>query len=290
MSDAKSKTLRELLQPGAGIVIPGAANALTARMVQAAGFPVVHLSGAGVANMHLGLPDMGLVSVSEMVAHVAAVHDAVDIPLIADGDTGFGNALDLVRTVRLYERAGANAIQLEDPVFPKRCGHFENKSVVPAAEMKQKIRAAVDARRSADFLVGARTDARSIEGLDAAIDRMRGYREAGADLLFVEAPLSRDELARIARELPGPHLADVVHGGKTPMLERDEFAALGYAGILYANAAMQAAMLAMQRTLAALRRTGSLRGAEAALMSFADRQACVDHAGWVERERRYIGS
>lgn len=279
--------LRALLQPGAGLVIPGAANALAARLVQAAGFPVVYLSGAGVANTHLGAPDMGLVSVSEMVAHVAAVREAVQIPLVADGDTGFGNALNLMRTVRLYERAGANAIQLEDQVFPKRCGHFEGKSVVPAAEMVGKIHAALDARHSADFLVMARTDARATEGLDAALERMRLYQQAGADLLFIEAPLSRDELARIPRELPGPHIANVVHGGKTPMLAREDFAALGFAGILYANAAMQAAMQAMQQTLATLHRDGSLQAVQGELMSFADRQAAVDQAGWVALERRY---
>lgn len=279
--------LRSLLQPGAGVVIPGAANALAARLVQAAGFPVVYLSGAGVANTLLGAPDMGLVSVSEMADQVAAVREAVRIPLVADGDTGFGNALNLVRTVRLFERAGANAIQLEDQVFPKRCGHFEGKAVVPAAEMVGKIHAALDARHSAEFLIIARTDARAIEGLDAALERMRLYQQAGADLLFIEAPLSRDELARIPRELPGPHIANVVHGGKTPMLPREDFAALGFAGILYANAAMQAAMLAMQQTLAALQRDGSLQAVGDRLMSFADRQAAVDQAAWVAMEQRY---
>lgn len=284
---AKPSSLRRLLQPGAGVVIPGAANALAARLVQAAGFPVVYLSGAGVANTLLGMPDMGLVSVSEMADQVAAVREAVQIPLVADGDTGFGNALNLVRTVRLFERAGANAIQLEDQVFPKRCGHFEGKAVVPVAEMVGKIHAALDARRSNEFLVIARTDARAIEGLDAALERMRLYQQAGADLLFIEAPLSRDELARIPQELPGPHIANVVHGGKTPMLPREEFAALGFAGILYANAAMQAAMLAMQQTLAALQRDGSLQAAGDRLMSFADRQAAVDQAAWVALEQRY---
>jgi 2-methylisocitrate lyase-like PEP mutase family enzyme len=218
------------------------------------------------------------------------VREAVNIPLVADGDTGFGNALNLVRTVRLYERAGANAIQLEDQVFPKRCGHFENKSVIPAHEMVQKIKAAVDARHSSEFLILARTDARATEGLDAAMERMRAYAEAGADLLFLEAPLTRAELARVPREVPGAHIANVVHGGNTPMLERDDFAALGFAGILYANAAMQSAMLAMKRMLASLQRTGSLAEAADDLLSFEDRQKFVGYADWIAMEKRYTGA
>ena len=287
MPDPSTQNLRDLLKPGAGVVIPGAANALAARIIESAGFPVVYMTGAGIANSYLGAPDMGLTSVTEMAAHLAAFREAVDIPIVADGDTGFGNALNLVRTIRLYERAGANAIQLEDQTFPKRCGHFDNKSVVGKAEMVQKIKAAVDTRRSADFLILARTDARAVEGLDAALDRIAAYKEAGADLLFVEAPTSRQELQRITREVPGSHIANVVFGGRTPMLPRDEFAALGFAGVLYANAAMQAAMLAMKRTLAHLKQSGSLAGTENDILSFDDRQTFVDHARWVALEKRY---
>ena len=289
MSEMSVQSLRDLLKPGAGIVIPGAPNALTARLIEASGFPVAYLTGAGVANNYLGVPDLGLATQGEMVAHITAVREAIGIPLIADGDTGFGNALNLVRTVRLYERAGANAIQFEDQVFPKRCGHFDDKRVIPAHEMVQKIKAAVDTRHDDDFLVLARTDARANEGLDAALERMRAYAEAGADLLFLEAPLSRSELARIPREVPGAHIVNVVHGGKTPMLGRDEFAALGFAGILYANAAMQAAILAMQRTLASLQRVGSLQEMGDELSSFADRQLAVGYEDWIALERRYAG-
>ena len=290
MPDTPAQNLRDLLKPGAGVVIPGAANALAARIIESAGFPVVYMTGAGIANSYLGAPDMGLTSVTEMAAHLAAFREAVEIPIVADGDTGFGNALNLVRTIRLYERAGANAIQLEDQTFPKRCGHFDNKSVVGKTEMVQKIKAAADTRRSADFLILARTDARAVEGLDAALDRIAAYKEAGADLLFVEAPTSRQELQRITREVPGPHIVNVVFGGKTPMLPCDEFAALGFAGVLYANAAMQAAMLAMKRTLAHLKQAGSLAGAEDDILSFDDRQTFVDHARWVALEKRYAGS
>jgi 2-methylisocitrate lyase-like PEP mutase family enzyme len=279
--------LRTLLAPGAGLLLPGAGNALSARLVESAGFPAVYLTGAGISNWWLGAPDIGLTSVAEVAAHIAACREAVAIPIVADGDTGFGNAVNLVRTVKMFERAGAGAIQIEDQVYPKRCGHFEGKAVVPPGEFVQKIKAAVDARSSADFLVIARTDARAVEGFDAALDRAAAYREAGADLLFVEAPASEAELREVPRRLPGPHLCNIVHGGKTPMLPRDELAAMGYAGILYANAALQAAMLAMQRTLQHLKHAGSLAGAESLLIGFAERQAAVDFAHWSDLERRY---
>ncbi len=290
MNANRNQTLKQLLVPGAGIVLPGAPNALTARIIESAGFPVVYMTGAGVANSYLGAPDMGLISVTEMVAHVQAIHEAVKIPLIADGDTGFGNALNLVRTIKLYERAGASAIQLEDQVFPKRCGHFEGKSVVPKDEMVQKIKAAVDARVDSDFLILARTDARAVEGMDAALERIAAYKEAGADLLFVEAPQSAEELRRIPKEVPGTHICNIVFGGKTPMLPREELAAMGFAGILYANAAMQSAMMAMKRTMAHLHEVGSLAGAEQDILPFNDRQVFVDYARWTEMEKRYKGA
>jgi 2-methylisocitrate lyase-like PEP mutase family enzyme len=287
MNHGTRMTLRELLVAGAGIVIPGAANALAARLIEASGFPIAYVTGAGVANSYLGAPDMGLTTATEMVAHIAACREAVAIPLIADGDTGFGNALNLFRTVKLYEQAGAGAIQLEDQVFPKRCGHFEGKSVVPQREMVDKIHAATDARRDPAFLIIARTDARAMEGMTAALDRAAAYREAGADVLFVEAPQSEEELAAIPREVPGVHLCNIVIGGKSPMLGRNRLAAMGYAGILYANAALQSAMLAMTKTLAHLQRTGSLEGAVDQLMTFADRQTAVDFQRWSDMDRRY---
>ncbi len=279
--------LRDLLNPGAGLLLPGAGNALTARLVEAAGFPAVYLTGAGVANWWLGAPDMGLTTSTELAAHIAVCREAVEIPIVADGDTGFGNALNLVRTVRLYETAGAQAIQLEDQVFPKRCGHFDGKAVVPMSEMVGKIKAAVDTRRSSEFLVIARTDARAVEGFDAAIERAAAYQAAGADLLFVEAPASVEELRAIPQRLPGRHLSNIVHGGRTPMLPRETLAEMGYAGILYANAPLQAALLAMQRTLAHLRTQGSLAGAEEQLIGFAERQAAVDFARWSTLDERY---
>lgn len=287
MATPPASTLRDLLQPGRATVIPGAFNAMSARIVEDCGFPVVYLTGAGVTNGHLGAPDLGLVTATEMAAHIAACRDAVQLPIIADGDTGFGNALNLVRTVQAYERAGANAIQIEDQVFPKRCGHFEGKAVVPVQEMVQKVRAAVDARRSGDFLVIARTDARAVEGMDAAIERAAAYREAGADVLFVEAPRDESELRAIPKALPGPHLANIVHGGKTPMLSQPLLAEIGFGGVLYANAALQSAMLAIMKTLRHLKQVGSLAGAEEQLIGFDDRQAIVQMERWTALEKRY---
>src|SRR6266852_7082753 len=287
MSESLNQRLRQVLVRGAGLLIPGAANALAARIIATNGFPAVYVTGAGIANTALGVPDLGLVTLSELVEHVMAIREAVEVPLIVDGDTGFGNALNMRRTVRLLERAGANAIQIEDQVFPKRCGHFEGKAVISAAAMVQKIRAAVDARRDPDLLIIARTDARAVEGLDAAIDRAAAYREAGADILFVEAPQSVAELEVIPARLPGPHLANIVFGGKTPALPAERLASMGFSGIVYANAALQAAVAGMSRVLRHLAATGSLAGVEDLLASFAERQSLVDYAGFATLDLRY---
>jgi 2-methylisocitrate lyase-like PEP mutase family enzyme len=286
--NALTQKLKSKLVPGAGLLIPGAANALAARIIAGAGFEAVYLTGAGVANSHLGMPDIGLTSVTELAEHVAALREAVEIPIVADGDTGFGNAINMRRTVRLYERAGASAIQIEDQLFPKRCGHFEGKSVVPQTEMVQKIKAAVDARQDG-MLIIARTDARAVEGMSAAVDRVNAYREAGADVLFLEAPVNEAELAQIPKQVPGPHIANLVFGGKTPMLPREKLAEMGFAGILYANALLQASMIAMQNIANHLKAKGSLAGAEAQVISFADRQKLVDHARFQELEKKYAG-
>lgn len=288
MRPSLNLTMRELLQPGAGHIMPGAANALAARVIEAAGHRMMMVSGAAVANTYLGVPDIGLVSVTELAAHVAAVREAVDIPILADADTGFGNAINTRRTVKLLERAGANAIMLEDQTYPKRCGHFEGKDVIPKAEMVAKLKAAVDAREDADLMILARTDARAVEGFEAALDRARAYQEAGADFLFVEAPLTKEELLAIPREVPGIHLCNMVIGGKTPLLSREELAAAGYSVICYANAALQACLLAMQQVLQHLNEKGSIAGIEDQLMMFAERQKVLDAEKYKELEKRYV--
>lgn len=282
-----NKSFRQALTPGAGHVMPGAANALAARVIEATGHSMLMVSGAAVANTYLGVPDIGLVSLSELAGHVGAIRDAVNIPILVDGDTGFGNAISVIHTVRVLERAGANAIMLEDQTFPKRCGHFEGKDVISKAEMVQKIKAAVDTRADDKMMILARTDSRAVEGLEAALDRARAYQEAGADFLFIEAPLSNDELAAIPRELPGIHICNMVVGGKTPLLSRQQLAALGYSVIVYANVALQASMMAMQRTLQHLHDQGSIAGVEDQLMMFKERQQMVDADHFNALAQRY---
>src|SRR5438094_6122278 len=200
---------RTLLTPGAAVILPGVSNALAARVVADLGFPAAYITGAGIANTYLGIPDNGLVTLSELADHVAAIRDVFPGPLMVDADTGFGNAMNMIRTVKLLERAGADAIQIEDQVFPKRCGHFDGKEVISAAEMVAKIKAAADARSDAGVLIVARTDAIATDGFDAALDRARAYREAGADVTFVEAPKTPEQIADIPRLLPWPQIINI---------------------------------------------------------------------------------
>jgi 2-methylisocitrate lyase-like PEP mutase family enzyme len=279
--------LKQMLQRRDAPIVPGAANALAARVIADLGFEAIYVTGAGVTNMNLGLPDLGLVTLSELAGHVAAIRDVVDLPLIVDADTGFGNPVNTVRTVRVLERSGANGIQLEDQVFPKKCGHFDGKDVIPAADMVQKIRAAVDTRRDTDFQVIARTDARAGDGLEAALDRARLYAKAGADATFVEAPAGAAELARIAAELPVPQVANLVFGGRTPLVPRAELQRMGFGMVLYANAALQGALWGMQNALGALRRDGELDRVRHQLATFDERQRLVDKAAFDVLEQRY---
>ena len=284
-----SVSLRSLLAARRAVVAPGAYDALTARLVEEAGFPVVFLSGAGVSYSRLCRPDIGLVTLSEMADKVAELSSAVDIPVIADGDNGHGNAVNLMRAVELFERAGASAIQLEDQTFPKRCGHLEGKRLISVAEMVGKIRAARAARSSEEFLIIARTDARSVLGLDAALDRARHYADAGADILFVESPTSRDELERIGRELAGkPLVANMVEGGKTPMLSRDELSELGFALVLFPNALTRSFVAAGRRVLGELASTGTTVGVSDAMVTFQDIGELTGLAGLSELEQRFV--
>ena len=287
MAESLNKVMRRELVAGAGHLMPGAGNALAARIIEAAGHKMMLISGAAVANTFLGVPDLGLTSVTELAAHVAAAREVVGIPILADGDTGFGNAINARRTVQLLERAGANAIMLEDQTYPKRCGHFDGKDVIPKAEMVNKLKAAVDARVDPDLMILARTDARAIEGFEAACDRARAYQEAGADFLFIEAPLTREELLAIPSEVPGIHLCNMVIGGKTPLLPREELAQAGYAVVCYANAALQASMLAMQEVMQHMHQHGSIKGIESRLMMFAERQKVLDADRFKDLEKRY---
>ena len=281
------REFRNMLAPGAAVLLPGVANALAARVVADLGFPVAYVTGAGIANTYLGIPDIGLVSVTELADHVAAIRDAFPGPLVVDADTGFGNAMNLVRTVQLLERAGADALQIEDQVFPKRCGHFSGKQVIPTAEMVTKIKAAVDTRRDGDLLIIARTDAIAPEGFEEAIARAAAYHEAGADVTFVEAPTSMEQIADIPRLLPWPQLLNIVIGGRTPELPNERVKELGYAGVIYANVALQAALLGMQAALGELRRNASMRDAAKLVIDFSERQRLVRKDEFDALEREY---
>jgi 2-methylisocitrate lyase-like PEP mutase family enzyme len=272
--------LRDLIRQDGGLLLPGAANALTARVVEDIGYQAAYVTGAGVTNTYLGLPDLGFVSLTDVAAHVAAMAEVVDIPLVVDADTGYGNALNVHHAVRVLERAGAAAIQLEDQVAPKRCGHFDGQQVIDTAEAVQKIHAATDARRDEATVIIARTDARAAHGLSAALDRAAALAEAGADVLFVEGLRTPDELRTVGDAVPGvPKLANIVEGGRTPMLPRAQLHAMGFAIVLYANAALQAAVHGMRTVLGDLRANGTLAGSTDRLTPFAERQRLVrkDH-------------
>jgi 2-methylisocitrate lyase-like PEP mutase family enzyme len=272
----RPRRLRELLSGPDFLLAPGAADALTARLIEEAGFPVCYVTGAGIANARFGMADVGLATGTEIVESVRAIAAATILPTICDADTGYGNAINVMRTVFEFERAGAAGIQLEDQVTPKRCGHFSGKAVVDAPEMVQKIRAAVAARTNPDFVIVARTDARAVHGLDDALERAHAYRDAGADVLFVEAPTTVEELRRIPREVPGvPHLVNLVEGGRTPVLPAEELAAIGFKIGIYANFCLRAAVKAVQDGLGFLARTGSSLGYEEHLASMAERQRLV---------------
>jgi 2-methylisocitrate lyase-like PEP mutase family enzyme len=284
---ATAQDFRKLLVPGAALVMPGVSNALAARVVADLGFPAAYVTGAGIANTFLGIPDNGLVTLTELAEHVAAIRGVFPGPLMVDADTGFGNAVNMVRTVKVLERAGADAIQIEDQVFPKRCGHFDGKAVIPAAEMVAKIKAAVDARNDPNVLIVARTDAIATDGFAAAIARAHAYREAGADIGFVEAPKSLDEIADIPRLLAWPQIINIVLGGRTPELPNEKLRALGYGGVLYANVALQSALRGMQEALSVLRRDGRMGDAVKLAVDFAERQRLVGKGEFDALERKY---
>jgi 2-methylisocitrate lyase-like PEP mutase family enzyme len=282
-----ARDFRKLLAPGAAVVLPGVSNALAARVVADLGFPAAYVTGAGIANTFLGVPDNGLVTLSELADHVAAIREIFPGPLMVDADTGFGNAVNAMRAVKLLDRAGADAIQIEDQVFPKRCGHFDGKAVIPQAEMVAKIKAAVDARSDPDVLIVARTDAIATHGFQAAIERAGAYREAGADVGFVEAPQSLDEIAKIPRLLPWPQIINIVLGGRTPELPNEKLRELGFAGVLYANVALQSALRGMQEALSVLRKDGRLGDASRLAVDFSERQRLVGKAEFDALERKY---
>ena len=249
--------LRQMLAGKNIVVAPGAHDALTAKIIEQVGFGAVYMTGYGQAASHLGKPDVGLLTMTEMLSRAANIVEAVNVPVIADADTGFGNAVNVMRTVREYEKAGVAAIQLEDQVAPKKCGHMPGRQVVSKEEMVGKIKAAVDVRKDSDFMIIARTDARTVHGIGEALERAKAYEEAGADILFVESPESIEEMKQITSSFNVPVLANMVEGGRTPFLPAQELEALGYELVIFPTASTYLVTKAVSRLMTVLKQTGT---------------------------------
>ena len=281
------KQLKQLVEARRGVLVPGAFNALSAKVIEDLGFEAIYVTGAGVTNMWFGMPDQGFMGLAEIADHTARIRDTVNVPLLVDADTGFGNALNVYHTVRTLERAGADCIQLEDQVAPKRCGHFSGKEVISTEEAVSKIKAAVDARRDPDFLIMARTDAAATHGFEAAVERAQKFAEAGADILFVEAVTKEEEVRALPQRLSKPQLMNMVIGGKTPIFNADQLAGLGYGIVLYANAALQGAVAGMQKALTVLRDQKEVLESSGLVAPFAERQRLVGKPAWDALEKQY---
>jgi 2-methylisocitrate lyase-like PEP mutase family enzyme len=289
---SQPETLKSRLARKPIVVAPGVYDPFTALMAQQAGFATLYVSGAAIAYTRLGRPDIGLVTMTEVTETLSLIRDRVDAHLIVDADTGYGNALNVVRTIREFERAGANAIQLEDQDFPKRCGHLDGKALISAQEMCGKLRAAVDTRHSAETLIVARTDAVAVEGFDRAIERVALYREAGADVLFVEAPRTRDDLARVAATLGGklPLLANMVEGGKTPTLPAAELEAMGFSIVIFPGAIVRALGFMASEFYGSLAAHGSNEPYRNRMLDFAGINALVGTPEMIALGQRYEAS
>ena len=282
------QTLKQLLKRNKLLVAPGCFDGLSARLVQEAGFEAAYLSGGAVARS-MGIPDIGLVTMSENIERAAQVASVISIPIIADADTGYGNAVNLVRTVRAFERAGVAAIHIEDQITPKRCGHLDGKEVIPLDEMLQKLKAALANRSDADFGIIARTDARGVHGFDDAIKRGQAFAKLGVDAIFIEAPQSEEELAEIPRRIPNiPLLVNVFKGGKTPMLPVERLEKMGYRIAIYPSETQRAGIYAMRSALSTLKRDGTTESIDAALTTFKERDRVVDLDGWQKIERDFL--
>src|SRR5438552_7119534 len=279
--------LRRLIGKTGYTMVPGADDTLTARLVEAAGFAAVYLTGGGYSRAS-GYPDLGLLSLTENAMFIGRTVEAGGIPVIADADTGYGNAINVIRTVREYEKTGVAGFHIEDQISPKKCGHYEGKEVISRAEMVGKIKAAVDTRQDADMIIIARSDARAVEGLEAAIERVNAYLEAGADVGFVEAPQNVEELRIVGRKVKGPALVNVFEGGKTPMLPASELEAMGFRLGIYPSQTHRAAIRAAQRVLQALKEDGHTTRVEPDLATFQEREEAVGTAAWRKLEERYM--
>ena len=270
------------------IMIPGAFNALAAKQAERLGFAAVYLSGGALSAGWAGLPDVGLLTLTEFVEQAAVLARATSLPLLCDADTGFGEPINVARTLRLFEEAGAAGLHLEDQVLPKRCGHLSGKALIPPDAMAVKVRAAVAARRDPDFVIVARTDARSVEGFEAAVDRARIYVEAGADMVFPEALESAYEFSRFASAIEAPLLANMTEFGRSPLIDFDTLSALGYRAVLYPLTAFRAAMRASEEALAVLRDRGTQRDLLGRMQTRAELYELLGYTAWEARDRAYF--
>lgn len=291
MADERPGTaLRRHIATGDVLIAPGAADALSARLIEQSGFRALYATGAGIANSLLGLPDIGLATMTELVDQIRRMAAATTIPIIADADTGFGNVVNTHRAVQEYERAGVAGIQLEDQLFPKRCGHFDGKELIPASEMIDKIRAACAARRDPDTVIIARTDAIAVEGLSSAIERGNAYAAAGADVVFIEAPRTIEDIRTLPGLINAPMLFNMTEGAKTPLISAADLGAMGYRVVIYPNSALRASMLAVRTVLEALHADGTTQGVIGQLETWERRQQLVDLDGYDALERRFTTS
>ena len=285
----RTTQFRNLIKAGGPGIMPGATDCFVARIIEEAGFPAIYVTGGGTANTYLGGPDIGLVTLNELASQVERISDAVSVPVIADCDTGFGGVANVKRTIRMYERAGAAGLHIEDQVFPKRCGHFDGKAVVPVEDMLYRLQAALDARTDPDFFIIARTDARGPEGFERALERAHAYKEMGVDAIFVEAPTSREELERIGREFKGTNLiANMIERSKTPLLPEKELLAMGFNIILYANAALYLGSFAIRQGMEVLKRERITESLIDRMTSFQQRQQLIGLAKVDAAERELI--
>jgi len=283
----RNTKLRKLLQSDGILVAPGAFDCISGRIVQNSGFDALYLTGAGISMSLMGAPDLGMLSYGEIISHIRRIADAVEIPIIADADTGYGGPLNVVRTARDYEKAGISCIQIEDQQWPKRCGHMMNRVIASVDEMCGRIKAAVDIRDDPDFVVMARTDSRTEFGINEAIDRMNAYVEAGADVAFVESPESIDEMRTVNEQIPAPTLANMVEGGRTPFIKTTELQEVGYDLAIYPGSMGRVLGKSGTHVLEHLKREGTTKGMEDWMFDQPDLFALFDYKDWTEYEANF---
>jgi carboxyvinyl-carboxyphosphonate phosphorylmutase len=283
----KTTQLRKLIEKKGIIVSPGIYDCLSAKMAESAGFKMVGITGAGLAASLLGFPDVGITSMAEVLSQTRNIVKSVDIPVFADCDTGFGNALNVFRTIREFEDAGVAGLFIEDQTYPKKCGHFEGKQLIPTEEMVKKIEAALDARRDPDLVIMARTDARAVYGLDAAVERARAYVEAGVDMIFIEAPQSVEELRKVAKAVDVPSMANMVEGGKTPLVSIQELDEMGFKFASFSGSAQKIALNAMGELFECLKKTGRLDGVMDKIASLSKRSELLGLHRFYDMEKKY---